>query len=282
MSMPVAIVTGAGSGLGRATALALSTPELAVVAVGRRAERLRETAAPARGPVRVVAADVADAAARASITAALAPDEQVRFLVHCAGMHAIEPFAAITPDAWRQVMTTNVDARLFLTEQLLPWLAAGARVLFVGSNSATRARRSATAYCVSQAASFMLHECLKIELADRSIAVTSALPSRSPRPCSMRSSPPIRRSIRMPSSIGSSTPRANSSRRKPSRASTDGCSRRCRLRSIRPRRGTCGTRRTIPCGSAAAICTRSRTRNCGDSPVALLVLQVLACRLVAC
>jgi benzil reductase ((S)-benzoin forming) len=177
MSMPVAIVTGAGSGLGRATALALSTPELAVVAVGRQAERLRETAAQARGPVRVVAADVADAAARASITAALAPDEQVRFLVHCAGMHAIEPFAAITPDAWRQVMTTNVDARLFLTQQLLPWLAAGARVLFVGSNSATRARRSATAYCVSQAASFMLHECLKIELADRSIAVTSALPN---------------------------------------------------------------------------------------------------------
>jgi NADP-dependent 3-hydroxy acid dehydrogenase YdfG len=126
MSLPVAIVTGAGSGLGRATALALSTPELAVVAVGRRAERLRETAAQARGPVRVVAADVADAAARASITAALVPDEQVRFLVHCAGMHAIEAFAAITPDAWRQVMTTNVDARLFLTQQLLPWPPARA------------------------------------------------------------------------------------------------------------------------------------------------------------
>ena len=176
-SAPVAIVTGAGSGLGRATALALSAPDLTVVAVGRREDRLRETALRAQGEVRVVAGDVARAVDRARIASCLAPGEHVRFLVHCAGVHAIEPFAQISENAWREVLSINVDARLFLTQALLPRFVAGSRILFVGSNSATRARRSATAYCVSQAASFMLHECLKIELADRGIAVTSALPS---------------------------------------------------------------------------------------------------------
>jgi NAD(P)-dependent dehydrogenase (short-subunit alcohol dehydrogenase family) len=177
LSTPVAIVTGAGSGLGRATALALSATDLAVVAVGRREDRLRETALAAQGEVRVVAADVARAEGRARIVSSVAAGEHVRFLVHCAGVHAIEPFALIDEGAWREVLSINVDARLFLTQALLPHLIAGSRILFVGSNSATRARRSATAYCVSQAASFMLHECLKIELADRGIGVTSALPS---------------------------------------------------------------------------------------------------------
>ena len=124
-----------------------------------------------------MAADVADPEGRARVVSSLAAGEHVQYLVHCAGVHAIEPFERISPAAWREVLSINVDARLFLTQALLPWLDARSRVLFVGSTSATRARRSATAYCVSQAASFMLHECLKIELGDRGIAVTSALPS---------------------------------------------------------------------------------------------------------
>ena len=173
----IAIVTGAGSGLGRATALALSAPERIVIAAGRREAPLRETAARASGEVRVAVADVADIAGRARVLSSLATGERVQLLVHCAGVHAIEAFENISLAGWREVLSINVDARLFLTQALLPWLDAGSRVLFVGSNSATRARKSATAYCVSQAASFMLHECLKVELAHRDIAVTSALPS---------------------------------------------------------------------------------------------------------
>ena len=173
----IAVVTGAGSGLGRATALALSGSACTVIAVGRREEALRQTAARASGEVRVVAADVADAEDRARIACSVAPGERVQYLVHCAGVHAIEPFESISHAGWREVLSINVDARLFLTQALLPRLDAGSRVLFVGSNSAIRARKSATAYCVSQAGSFMLHECLKIELGHRGIAVTSALPS---------------------------------------------------------------------------------------------------------
>ena len=176
-SCDVAIVTGAGSGLGQAVALSLAEMHLRVIAVGRRLDPLLETASKSRGKIEPVAADVSTASGRSRICSALRPPDRVRFLVHAAGIHAVEPLASITAESWRRVLDTNVDARLFLTLDLLPWLRSESRVLFVGSNSATRPRQSATAYCVSQAASRMLQQCLMVELGPRGIAVGSALPS---------------------------------------------------------------------------------------------------------
>lgn len=173
----VAIVTGAGSGIGRAVALELAKRQLTVFAVGRREAPLRETAALAGPNVLPVVCDVAEPGERSRL-ARLAQDVGgVRFLVHGAGIHRVEPLLAITHNTWREVMHTNVEARLFLTLELLPLYGSGARVLFVGSNSATRARVSATAYCVAQAAAAMLQRCLQMELAPRGIAVASAIPS---------------------------------------------------------------------------------------------------------
>ena len=176
-SRDIAIVTGAGSGLGRAVALSLAELPLRVIAIGRRLDPLLATASKAAGMIEPVAADVSTTLGRSRICSTLRSADRVRFLVHAAGMHAIEPLGSITVATWRRILDTNVDARLFLTLDLLPWLQPGSRVLFVGSNSATRPRQSATAYCVSQAASHMLQQCLKIELAPRGIAVGSAVPS---------------------------------------------------------------------------------------------------------
>lgn len=150
---------------------------LRVIAAGRRLDPLLETASKSRGAIEPVSADVSTSSGRSRICSALRSTDIVRFLVHAAGIHTVEPFTGITSEGWRRVLDTNVDARLFLTLDLLPWLQSGSRVLFVGSNSATRARQSATAYCVSQAASHMLQQCLKVELAPRGIAVGSAVPS---------------------------------------------------------------------------------------------------------
>jgi NAD(P)-dependent dehydrogenase (short-subunit alcohol dehydrogenase family) len=171
----LAVVTGAGSGIGRAVALALSHKRLTVLAAGRRLQPLEETADIAVGGVKPVSADVATAAGRATIVSEL-DDDRLDFLVHAAGTMPIQRLTDITPETWRQVMATNLDARLHLTQALIPNLTPGGRVLFIGSMSATKARQGSTAYCTSLAASFMLQQCLKLELAQHAILVTHAIP----------------------------------------------------------------------------------------------------------
>ena len=171
-----AIVTGAGSGIGRAVAIELSQEPLTTLAIGRRLDALKETAAQAPGEVQALGADVATEAGRAAILARLGAKARVRYVVHGAGILPIERLSEITLASWRAVMATNVEARLFLTRALVPYLRGGGRVLFIGSMSATRARKGSTAYCTALAASFMLQRCLQLELAEDEIKVTSAVP----------------------------------------------------------------------------------------------------------
>jgi benzil reductase ((S)-benzoin forming) len=175
-SADYAVITGAGSGIGRAVAIELSKEPLTILAVGRRLDALEETAAQAPGDVLALSADMATEAGRTAILARLGVNARVRYLVHGAGILPIERLSQITLESWRVVMATNVEARLFLTRALVPHLSGGGRVLFIGSMSATRARKGSTAYCTALAASFMLQQCLQLELAEDKIRVTSALP----------------------------------------------------------------------------------------------------------
>lgn len=121
-----------------------------MLAVGRRKEPLLETADLASGEVRVVSADIGHENGRAKIIGTIGEKSRVKYLVHSAGICPIESVTDITPDSWHNVMATNVDGRLFMTLRLLPWLQRDSRVLFVGSNSATKPRKGSTAYCVSE------------------------------------------------------------------------------------------------------------------------------------
>lgn len=176
MVQQVAVVTGAGSGIGRAVAIELSQDGLTVIGVGRRLDALRETASLASGMVVCVSADVGTTSGRDAIADEIPDGAQVRYLVHAAGIFPKSRVSDLTLEDWQHVMATNVEARLFLTQRLIPQLRDGGRVLFVGSRSATTPRQGGLSYCVSQAASFMLHECLKLELAEQRIGVASAVP----------------------------------------------------------------------------------------------------------
>jgi benzil reductase ((S)-benzoin forming) len=162
----LAVVTGAGSGIGRAVALELSREPLTVLAIGRRSQAL----------VITVSADVTTDVGRSAIVNKLGGASRVKYLVHAAGILPIERLTDITAESWRRVMLTNVDARLLLTQALIAGLRDGGRVLFIGSMSATKPRKGSAAYCTAMAASFMLHQCLKLELAPYGIRVTSAVP----------------------------------------------------------------------------------------------------------
>jgi NADP-dependent 3-hydroxy acid dehydrogenase YdfG len=120
-----AIVTGAGSGMGRETALLLAAAGATVYLVGRREDRLEETraAVPAgTGAAHVVALDITrPEAAEELVGRVLEERGSVDVLVNSAGSSSeiLNPLW-ITPEAWQQVIDVNLNAVFYLTQALLP------------------------------------------------------------------------------------------------------------------------------------------------------------------
>ncbi|MFB4204812.1 MULTISPECIES: SDR family NAD(P)-dependent oxidoreductase [Arhodomonas] len=170
----VSVITGGGSGIGRALARRLAGAGGRVLVVGRRRLALEETAEGHDG-IEVVAADIAEAAGRDSVATAVG-ERAVRYLVHNAGrLEPVGPLAGVSVGAWRASQAVNVEAPLFLTQALLSRLPGG-RVLHVSSGAAHRAIPGWGAYCTSKAALYMLYTVLREELRDRDIAVGSLRP----------------------------------------------------------------------------------------------------------
>lgn len=122
----VAIVTGAGSGVGRDTALLLCEAGFAVALVGRTESKLRETAALIENEcdgarTLAVAADLCDAEApQRVVERVLDAFGQVDALVNVAGAAPLQPIERITPEAWRQNVDINLSAPVLLTAAIWP------------------------------------------------------------------------------------------------------------------------------------------------------------------
>jgi len=171
-----AIVTGAGTGLGRAIALRLVRAGETVMGVGRRREPLELLEDESEGAVRGVAADLGTPEGRQQVVDALDGGDSVRYLVHNAGvLEPVGPLADISLKDWHYIQAINVEGPLFLTQALLPRLHGG-RVLHMSSGAASRPIPGWGAYCTSKAALHMLYQVLREELRDREIAVGSVRP----------------------------------------------------------------------------------------------------------
>ena len=167
------IVTGGGSGIGRALAHALALRHKPVLIVGRRDDLLVETAGFSPS-IDYLCADVSTSKGRQHIKAHLKKVCTIDGLIHNAGIiDPIVPITSIDEAAWRQVMATNVDAPLFLS-QLLQDKLVGGRVLHIGSGAAYFPVAGWAAYCVSKAALSMLTRCWQLECSR--IAMTSVMP----------------------------------------------------------------------------------------------------------
>lgn len=156
-SCQVALVTGAGRGLGRELARSLSAAGLSVGLVGRDTARLERVAAETEGPTFTVAADVTNPAlvaqAVAVVEKALGP---VDLLVNNAGTRdprRAQPWEA-DPESWWQVMEVNLLGPLLFAHELVPrMLDRGAgRVLELASGVGLRSEPPYSAYSVSKAA----------------------------------------------------------------------------------------------------------------------------------
>ncbi|CEO94940.1 Sepiapterin reductase [Plasmodiophora brassicae] len=177
-----AVVTGAGSGIGRALCIDLCTKRsVNVIGIGRRPEPIQETVrlcgARESATMIGVVGDITSSEDRDRLAKQIPEDGIVMYLVHNAG--TAEPFGTLA-DASEQglshVMNTNCVAPILLTSKLLPKMARGSRILHVSSGAAHRAQAGLGAYCVSKAALHMAYLCLRDELAPMGIAVGSARP----------------------------------------------------------------------------------------------------------
>lgn len=154
-----AIVTGGSSGLGRATVLRFLAEGARVVVLSRESEHLRALAAEIEGPGKnghVLAIDVADrVAAFEGIRQALRVLGGIDVLVHAAGINLTRrAMSVLDPDAWDQVIATNLTAAFNVTHALLPIMreAGGGQLIFISSVSAKRPEAaSGPAYIASKA-----------------------------------------------------------------------------------------------------------------------------------
>ena len=178
-----ALITGGGSGIGRALAILLASRGTPVILVGRREFALLETSAACSAAlssslVRIVVADVASVDAPALIVAAVEGFSlRLSYVVHCAGqLGPIAPLSRVSRGDFEAVMATNVTGPVFLTAALLPLMASGARVLHISSGAAIKPIQGWGTYCISKAALNMAYRMLAVELKDANVAVGSVRP----------------------------------------------------------------------------------------------------------
>ncbi|MFF7793707.1 SDR family oxidoreductase [Streptomyces sp. NPDC007991] len=178
------LVTGAGSGIGRATALAFAENGARVVAVDRNAkaadrtaESCRLTGAPAAWAETV---DVSDEQAMEKLAEKVtAQYGVVDVLVNNAGIGLSGSFFDTTPEDWKKVLDVNLwgvihGCRLF--GRRMAGRGQGGHIVNVASAAAYQPSRALPAYSTSKAAVLMLSECLRAELAGRGIGVTAVCP----------------------------------------------------------------------------------------------------------
>jgi NAD(P)-dependent dehydrogenase (short-subunit alcohol dehydrogenase family) len=169
MQGKVALVTGAGSGIGRAVAIALAGAGYHVAIAGRRAAPLEETAAAAGGGTLVIPTDVTDPqAVAAMVEKTVAAHGRLDVIFNNAGTTAPPmPTDELTLDAWRRVIDTNLTGVFLCAQAAFRAMKAqdpqGGRIINNGSIAAVTPRPHMAAYTASKHAVTGLTKTLSLE-----------------------------------------------------------------------------------------------------------------------
>jgi NAD(P)-dependent dehydrogenase (short-subunit alcohol dehydrogenase family) len=182
------LVTGAGSGIGRATAIALADHGMRVILVGRRESLLHETVeeiSQSKGDARARSCDLADAVAVTRLAKAVHDEVAGRLsiLVHSAAMYSIGPIENPLVGQFDLVFRTSVRAPFQLTQLLLPALRrARGDIVFVNSSTAFNSPVNVGPYAASKAALRALADSLRQEVNSYGLRVLNVYTGREATP----------------------------------------------------------------------------------------------------
>jgi len=178
------LITGASSGIGRATAIAFAREGARLLVCARRIEpleELRQTLAAAGAPaVHLFQLDVQKRADVETTIAGLPADwRDIDVLVNNAGLsRGLAKVYEDDPQNWEEMIDTNVKGLLYVTRSVVPGMVARGRghVINLGSTAAYITYANGAVYCATKAAERSISEGLKIDLMGTPVRVTSVDP----------------------------------------------------------------------------------------------------------
>ena len=175
MTQRVAVVTGASSGIGAATARELARLGFRVICAARRQDRIEALADEIGGLA--VSCDVTDPEAVAGLAEAVGPVLHV-LVNNAGGAFGADPVESANPEQWKAMYDVNVLGLLHVTQALLPGLRAGGDGLIVnvGSTAGRIAYETGGGYTAAKHATKVVTETLRLELNGEPIRVSEIAP----------------------------------------------------------------------------------------------------------
>ena len=178
-SRGLAVVTGASSGIGAATARQLAAAGFTVWACARRADRLAQVAAD-HPAITAVSLDVTSPDSVAELAARVdAERDGLALLVNNAGgAIGLEPVAEADPADWLLMYETNVLGAMRVTQALLPALESGAggHIVLTGSIAGYAVYEGGAGYAAAKHAARAMMETLRLELNGRPVRISEVAP----------------------------------------------------------------------------------------------------------
>jgi NAD(P)-dependent dehydrogenase (short-subunit alcohol dehydrogenase family) len=178
----VAVVTGAGSGLGRATAIQLAAEGASVACLDIVTDAVEKTAAEiantADGKSKAYTADVSDPqSVRAAVDGAAADLGRIELVFNCAGIGRFSHSEETPFEEWQKIIGVNLTGTFLVSQAALPYLLdGGGSIVNIASNAGLMGQPYSAAYCASKGGVVNLTRALADEYLKRGVRVNALAP----------------------------------------------------------------------------------------------------------